>query len=170
LNNQFIAKHAAFFNIYSNTTFYSNSLKPARSFDAPRTQFFFNDDEPLPGISPLETRVGARLHAAATEPRWAIELEARIVDNQDRVATSLFEQETPGFTIWNLRSYWQARENLMLIAGAENFTDKFYQEHLDYRTDRSWGGSLRMRCVSVGLICRRRSHLRRDLRGYEQKR
>jgi hypothetical protein len=27
-----------------------------------------------------------------------------------------------------------------------------------------------MRCVSIGLICRRRSHLRRDLRGYEQKR
>ena len=27
-----------------------------------------------------------------------------------------------------------------------------------------------MRCVSVGLICRRRPHPRRDLRGYEQKR
>jgi hypothetical protein len=36
--------------------------------------------------------------------------------------------------------------------------------------DRLWGGSLRMRCVSIGLICRRRSHLRRDLRGYGQKR
>ena len=31
-----------------------------------------------------------------------------------------------------------------------------------------WGGSLWMRCVSVGLICRRRPHLRRDLRGYGQ--
>lgn len=27
-----------------------------------------------------------------------------------------------------------------------------------------------MRCVSVGLNCRRRPHPRRDLRGYEQKR
>ena len=113
-----------------------SSSKPARRNTAPRGRFFFNDHEPLPGISPLETRIGARLHDASPEARWAVELEARIVDNQDRVADSLFEQETPGFTVWNVRSYWQARENLMLIAGVENFTDKFYQEHLDYRSGR----------------------------------
>ena len=65
-----------------------------------------------------------------------MEIEARIVDNQDRVARTLFEFETGGFTVWNLRSYWQARDNLMLIAGVENFTDKFYREHLDFRSGR----------------------------------
>jgi hypothetical protein len=36
LNNQFIPKHAAFFNIYSNTTFYSNSYD--ETFDLRRIQ------------------------------------------------------------------------------------------------------------------------------------
>jgi hypothetical protein len=30
----------------------------------------------------------------------AVELDARIVDNQDRVAASVFEQTMPGITIW----------------------------------------------------------------------
>jgi outer membrane receptor protein involved in Fe transport len=94
----------------------------------------FSDDEPLPGIVPLEARVGVRLHDPCET--WGVELEARIVDNQDRVATSLFERATSGFTIWNLRSFWQPRHNLTLISGVENFTDKFYREHLDYRSGR----------------------------------
>ena len=87
--------------------------------------------EPLPGISPLESRVGLRWHEASDEPTWAIELTARIVDNQDRFAASLQELPTPGFTTLALRGYWQATRSLNLIAGIENLTDNFYQEHLD---------------------------------------
>ena len=77
-----------------------------------------------------------RLHQPGENPLWGLELMARLVDNQDRVAASLGEQVTPGFTIWNLRGYLQATDDLLLIAGVENLGDKFYREHLDYRSGR----------------------------------
>ncbi|MCA9137178.1 MAG: TonB-dependent receptor [Planctomycetales bacterium] len=94
------------------------------------------DSEPLPGISPLETRIGARLRDETTDPNWNIEIAARIVDNQDRVATSLLENKTPGFTVYDLRGTYRTRfnRNLLLVFGAENFTDKTYREHLDFRS------------------------------------
>ncbi len=94
------------------------------------------DAEPLPGISPLETRIGARLRNDTKNERWNLELAARIVDNQNRVATSLLENSTPGFTVWDLRGTWkpQRKRNLTLVAGVENFTDKQYREHLDFRS------------------------------------
>lgn len=91
------------------------------------------DEEPLPNISPLTSQLGLRFHEPITTPRWSIELSARVVDNQDRVASSLLESATPGFTVWDLRSYMQATDRLTLIAGVENFTDKQYREYLDYR-------------------------------------
>jgi outer membrane receptor protein involved in Fe transport len=97
--------------------------------------FSFDPIEPLPGINPLESRVGIRVHEPE-QSQWAVELSARIVDNQDRVASSLFESPTPGFTTYDLRSYWQATDRLLLVAGVENFTDKQYREHLDLRTGR----------------------------------
>lgn len=102
--------------------------------------FFSNligaDSEPLPGIAPFETRLGLRLSGAGRRPLWNLELEARVVDNQDRVATSLLETPTAGFTIWNLRTVITppSRPGLTMVAGVENFTDKQYREHLDFRS------------------------------------
>jgi hypothetical protein len=97
-------------------------------------------EEPLPSISPLQTRVGFRYHQPCENPRWAIEFSARIVDNQDRVASSLLEQPTGGFTTYDLRAFWKAVDSeqtgLLLVAGIENLTDKNYREHLDLRTGR----------------------------------
>ena len=93
-----------------------------------------SDEEPLPGISPLESRIGVRFHEPCPNPRYGVEIAARIVDNQDRVASSLLERETPGFTTYDIRSFYQACDNLLLVAGVENFTDKQYREHLDLRT------------------------------------
>jgi outer membrane receptor protein involved in Fe transport len=97
---------------------------------------FFGDgpQEPLPGIVPLESRLGLRVHDPNEQRRWAVEFSARIVDNQDRVASSLLEQETAGFTTYDLRAYWQATDCMLLVAGVENLTDKYYREHLDLRT------------------------------------
>ncbi len=94
------------------------------------------DDEPLPGILPLESRVGVRLKDDLRSNQWNLELAARIVDNQDRVATSLFESATPGFTVWDLRGTYQPNRfrGLTLVSGLENFTDKNYREHLDFRS------------------------------------
>ena len=91
------------------------------------------ETESLPGISPLESRIGVRIHEPHNRRRWAVELSARVVDNQDRVARSLLETPTPGFTVWDLRGYWQATDSFLVIAGVENFTDKTYREHLDFR-------------------------------------
>lgn len=96
-----------------------------------RRQF---DTEPLPGIPPLELRGGLRVHEAGKQPRWAVEFSARSVMGQQEAAASLNELPTPGFTTFDLRSYWQATPNLLLVSGVENFGDKFYREHLDPRS------------------------------------
>ena len=66
--------------------------------------------EPLPGISPLEARAGIRWQT----PRWWLEVTARMVDGQYRVAESLLETPTPGFTIWDVRSAWLCTEHSLL--------------------------------------------------------
>ena len=58
---------------------------------------------------------------------------ARIVANQDRVAATLFEQETPGFTVYNLRTFVKASDAITMVAGVENLTDKQFREHFDPR-------------------------------------
>ena len=92
--------------------------------------------ESLAGIVPLETRLGIRLHGSNRETLGA-ELSARIVDNQSRVASCLLETPTPGFTTWDLRTFWRPAPAWLLIAGVENFTNKNYFEHLDYRSTTS---------------------------------
>lgn len=94
------------------------------------------DSEPLPGISPFEARLGVRLRDDAKDPAFNVEVSARIVDNQDRVATSLLENETAGFTVYDIRGTYQPKFNdgLLFVFGIENFTDKTYREHLDFRS------------------------------------
>jgi outer membrane receptor protein involved in Fe transport len=87
--------------------------------------------EALPQIPPLEGRVGIRFHEAQVTPKWSIELSARMVAGQNNVATSLGEIPTPGFTVFDLRTFWQVNPKLLLTAGVENFGDRFYREHLD---------------------------------------
>ncbi|MCA9122316.1 MAG: TonB-dependent receptor [Planctomycetaceae bacterium] len=91
-------------------------------------------EEQLPGIVPLEARVGLRWREPVSNPSWGLELEARIVDSQDRVASSLYELPTSGFTIWNLRGFWRPYDDFTIIAGVENFGNRYYREHLDYRS------------------------------------
>ncbi len=97
---------------------------------------------PLPAINPLEGTVGIRLHDAERGRRWGVELEARMVTQQDRLGTirvadsaelAVIEEHTGGFAIWNLRAYWNRTEKLSLVAGIDNLYDKNYQEHLDLR-------------------------------------
>jgi iron complex outermembrane receptor protein len=99
--------------------------------------------EPLPSIPPLDSMLGLRFHDPDGGRRWGIEFAARVVTQQDRTGqirvaggsevTTNFEERTPGFTVYNLRGYWNARKNLNFVAGIENLLDKTYQEHLDLR-------------------------------------
>ena len=96
-----------------------------------RRQF---DTEPLPGIPPLEFRYGLRFHEPARQPKWSVELSARSVLNQNAVAATLDELPTPGFTIVDVRGYWQVNKNFLLVSGVENVGDKQYRNHLDPRS------------------------------------
>jgi iron complex outermembrane recepter protein len=100
-----------------------------------RSGVFDRGHESLPGITRLESRVGLRFHDPSPTQNWGLELSARIVDDQDRVATSLEEIETPGFTTYNVR-FFKRSGQWLFTAGVENFTDKYYREHLDYRSGR----------------------------------
>lgn len=95
-----------------------------------------NDEEPLPGIMPLQARVGLFLHDPSDAPDWSLEVEAHLVDQQDRVAASLSEMSTPGYAIWNVRGYWRPFTDLTVTAGVENLGDRYYRTHLDYRSGR----------------------------------
>lgn len=92
------------------------------------------DSEPLPNIAPLDLRMGVRLHEPGKQPRYGVDVIWRWVDAQRMVAGSLLEQQTTGFQTWDIRSYWQMNEKVLLTAGIENVFDKFYREHLDLRT------------------------------------
>lgn len=94
-----------------------------------------NADEPLPSISPLESRLGIRFHQPGSEPNWGVELSARVADEQTRVAASLLETPTAGFTEYDLRTFWRPQKDLLIVSGVENFTNKQYRDHLDFRSE-----------------------------------
>jgi iron complex outermembrane recepter protein len=92
--------------------------------------------EPLPGIPPLELRAGIRVHEAVDNnqaPKWSLETSARMVFDQGLYAASLDEQRTPGFTVVDIRGYWQINKTMLLTSGVENVGDRLYREHLDPR-------------------------------------
>ncbi len=90
--------------------------------------------EPLPGMPPLEANLGFRIHDRGKNPRWGVEALARMVSGQNRIAESLGEQATPGFTIFNIRTFWRVTKSVMLTGGVENLGNRQYQEALDLRT------------------------------------
>ncbi len=92
--------------------------------------------EPLPGIPPLDTRMGISFHEASDNPNWGMELSVRAVARQNRIASTLGEVATPSFTTIDLRAFRTIAERIILTGGIENLTDRFYQEHLDYRSGR----------------------------------
>lgn len=108
--------------------------KPARLTTFPRSSVAGVDEEALPGISPLESRVGIILHDPSPRRMWGVELSTRMVARQKRVATTLEEIETPGFATVDLRTYRNFNDRCLLTAGVENMGDRYYREHLDYRS------------------------------------
>jgi outer membrane receptor protein involved in Fe transport len=117
----------------------SNQRSQALTFD-PVSGFFVPtgpestvDDEPLPVIAPLASRIGLRLHGPERNSPWNIEFVANVVDNQDRVATSLRELLTPGYTTYDIYANQRLTDSFSITAGVRNLTDKFYQTYFDTR-------------------------------------
>jgi len=99
-------------------------------------------NEPLPNIFPMDVRVGFRIHEPTKTPTWGTEFTARMVQGQSRVAYFLGdfstggtnELPTGGFTVFDIRGYWAVTKNVLATAGLENVGDRYYREHLDYRS------------------------------------
>jgi outer membrane receptor protein involved in Fe transport len=112
-----------------------DNRRPANIASSRRTNLVTNEraaaTEPLPQIPPLEMRNGFRIHEPRTGPRWQVEFSARTVMPQNSVAVSLDELPTPGFTVLDLRTYWQVNQQWLVTAGVENFSNTQYREHLD---------------------------------------
>lgn len=95
--------------------------------------------QPLPLIAPLKGRLGAHFEQA----RWWCELAARMVARNHRVAPGY--EETPGFSVYDLRAGYRFAIGLALQAAVENCTDKAYAEPFNLRYEP--GRNLRL---SVG--------------------
>lgn len=89
---------------------------------------------PVYGVYPLQSRVGFRYEAGDICRGYGVELSARLVDDQDRIAADRTEFYTPGFQTMDLRTYWRLQENWVVTAGVTNLTDRNYFEHFDYHT------------------------------------
>jgi iron complex outermembrane recepter protein len=118
-------------------TFPATPLDPSERVFG-RSRGFFSGvggaaSEPLPQIAPLQSRLGFRLHEASSNPWWAVEISARLVAPQYRVASSLLEQPTPGFATGDIRCVLRPSDSWIIVGGVENFTNRNYQEHLDFR-------------------------------------
>lgn len=106
---------------------------PSRISDGERSGVVLPKREPLPGINPLESRIGFLIQDPTPAQRWGVELSARVVDDQSRIAATLEEIATPGFTTYDIRAY-KRTGRWLLTGGVENLTNKFYREHIDYRS------------------------------------
>jgi iron complex outermembrane receptor protein len=86
-------------------------------------------DEPALGVPPLSGSVALRY--SHQSGKFYVEGKARIADRQDRVASSRYEKETPGYTVFDLRAGLRVSEGLSILLIGRNLTDKFYVNHLN---------------------------------------
>jgi len=122
-NMSYVAGHDHSLNNTTHFDFFGSALTDSRDTF---------EDQALPMISPLESRLGFRLQEPI-EASYGMEFSARIIARQDRVASLLLEQSTPAFATMDIRGFWRPTDRSTFVAGIENLADRHYQEHLDPR-------------------------------------
>ena len=104
-------------------------------------------DEPLPFISPWETRG----QLSYQRERYWLELGLRHVRRQDRIARrTTLEDSTPGFSLLDLRGGLVLTDIWKLRLGIENIGDLLYNEHASVENLPSPGRNLSV-AVELGL-------------------
>lgn len=86
-------------------------------------------DEPVLGITPLRATAAARWSTSGSK-LWG-ELEAVVLDDQERVASSRFEQTTPGTELLNLALGAAVGAGVEVTVFGRNLTDEDYAYHLN---------------------------------------
>ncbi len=98
-----------------------------------------NEDtgEALPEIPPMEFRY--RLLGSFVGQKLQTEISYRHSFEQDRVAASYGENETPAFDVVDLKTSYRIKQTISFSAGINNLFDEAYYEHLS----RTINGSTR---------------------------
>lgn len=87
------------------------------------------DNEPLPEIAPLDVRY--TLSGSYLDGKLNPEISFRYVMQQDRIATSYGETETPAFNLLDFKIEYQVLKTLKAVGGVNNLFDTAYYEHLN---------------------------------------
>ena len=85
------------------------------------------ESKPLPEIMPWQGKLGIRYDEFSGK-YWG-ELMGRLVANQDRYDSVIDPGTTPGFSTFDIRLGWRAKNNILIKAGVENIFDLYYYEH-----------------------------------------
>jgi len=102
-------------------------LKASLSYTEGRNE---DEDRPLAEIPPLEGSLALRYDVDT----WFVELSENFAARQDRVDSSLNEEETPGWMTTDFRAGLKYGV-LSFYVGVENLLDKHYFSHLSYLRD-----------------------------------
>jgi iron complex outermembrane receptor protein len=77
-------------------------------------------------IAPLN----ARTQLSYNQPTWRVGLETVMMAAQHDVSSENEEEETSGYTLFNLLASYSATQQVKLNAGINNLFDRSYQDHL----------------------------------------
>ena len=83
-------------------------------------------DDDLYRISPPNVMVGLTYEQSV----WSTTIEARAVDDQNKVSDTNSERTTDGYVVFSAYGDWYIREGVKLSAGVENLFDAVYEDHL----------------------------------------
>ncbi len=86
-------------------------------------------DEPAIGVYPVKARFSARYSLQGG--RYYAEGSMTVVGRQDRVASLRGEQETAGYTLLDVQAHAELMDDVSILVGVRNLTDKFYVNHLN---------------------------------------
>jgi iron complex outermembrane receptor protein len=89
-----------------------------------------DDNRPLSEIPPLKGSVALRYD----DDRFFVEAAENFADNQDRVDSSLNEDETESWYTTDVKAGYR-HSRFSVYAGVNNVFDKFYYTHLSYQRD-----------------------------------
>jgi len=101
-------------------------------------------NQPLTQIPPLQGFAGVRFHDPNAGRTWGLELFATMTREQNRPGVlrvtdvpgqyTQIEKRVGGWTIGNVRGYWNVSRNLMLSGGITNIFDRNYIQYLSLQT------------------------------------
>ena len=86
-------------------------------------------DEPLPEIAPFDLRYS--LTGSYLKDRLKPEITFRHVAEQSRASVEFGENQTPSFTLLDIKVGYQLTQDLSINTGVNNLLDENYFEHLN---------------------------------------